>query len=44
MLRVKQLIRGSQNEMRIKQSLLQSYKPRTGMQVPWKVQWLGVGV
>ena len=43
-LRVKQLICGSLNEMRIRQSLLQPYIPQTGMQVPWKVQWLGVGV
>ena len=44
MLRVKQLIHGSQNGMSIKQSLLQSYKPQTGIQVPWKLQWLVVGV
>ena len=25
--------------MRIRQSLLQPYISRTGMQVPWKVQW-----
>ena len=30
--------------MRIRQSLLQPYKPQTGMWVPWKVQWLGAGV
>ena len=30
--------------MRIRQYLTQSYIPWTGMQVPWKVQWLGAGV
>ena len=30
--------------MRIRQSLLQPYIPWTGMRVPWKAQWLGVGV
>ena len=30
--------------MRIRQSLLQPYKPQTGTWVPWKVQWLGAGV
>ena len=43
-LRVKQLICGSLNGMRIRQSLLQPYIPRTGMQVSWKVQQLGAGV
>ena len=43
-LRVKQLICGSLNGMRIRQFLLQPYIPRTGMRVPWKAQWLGVGV
>ena len=42
--RVKQLIRGSLNRMRIRQSLPQPYIPQTGMQVPWKAQWLGAGV
>ena len=37
-LRVKQLICGSLNGMRIRQSLLQPYIPQTGMLVPWKVQ------
>ena len=41
---VKQLICGSLNGMRIRQSLLQPYIPWTGMRVPWKAQWLGVGV
>ena len=40
-LRVKQLIYGSLNRMRIRQSLPQSYIPQTGMLVPWKVQQLG---
>ena len=40
-LKVKQLICGSLNGMRIRQSLLQPYIPRTGMQVSWKVQQLG---
>ena len=43
-LRVKQLICGSLNGMRIRQSLLQPYISRTEMQVPWKVQQLGTGV
>ena len=43
-LRVKQLICGSLNGMRIRQSLPQPYIPQTGMQVPWKVQQLGAGV
>ena len=43
-LRVKQLICGSVNGMRIRQSLLQPYIPWTGKQVPWKVQQLGAGV
>ena len=30
--------------MRIRQSLLQPYVPRTGTQVPWKVHWLAAGV
>ena len=41
---MKQLICGSLNKMRIRQSLLQPYIPQTGMQVPWKAQWLGAGV
>ena len=32
------------NGMRIRQSLLQPYIPWTGMQVPWKAQWLGAGL
>ena len=43
-LRVKQVICGSLNGMRIRQSLLQPYIPWTGMRVPWKAQWLGAGV
>ena len=43
-LRVKQLTCGSLNGIRIRQSWPQSYRPRTGMQVPWKVQRLGAGV
>ena len=39
-LRVKQLICGSLNGMRIRQSLLQPYMPQTGTQVSWKVQEL----
>ena len=42
-LRVKQLICGSLNGMRIRQSL-QPYLPKTGMQIPWKVQQLVAGV
>ena len=30
--------------MRIRESLLQLYIPRIGTRVPWKAQWLGVGV
>ena len=41
-LRVKQLICGSLNKMRIRQSLLQP--PWTRMRVPWKVQRLGAGI
>ena len=43
-LRMKQLICGSLNGMRIRQSLPQPYVPWTGTQVPWKVQRLGAGV
>ena len=43
-LRVKQLICGSLNGMRIRQPLLQPYIPWTGTQVPWRVQRLGAGV
>jgi len=43
-LRVKQLICGSLNGMRIRQSLPQPYIAQTGMQVPWKVQRLEAGV
>ena len=42
-LRVKQLICGSLNGMRIRQSS-QPYIPKTGMQIPWKVQRLVAGV
>ena len=43
-LRVKQMICGSLNRVRIRQSLLQPYIPWTGTRVPWKAQWLGAGV
>ena len=43
-LRVKQLISGSLNEMRIRQSLPQPYIPQTGAQIPWKLQQLRGGV
>ena len=43
-LRVKQLICGSLNGMRIRQFLLQPYIPWTGMLLPWKAQQLGAGV
>ena len=43
-LRVKQLICGSLNRMRLRQPLLQPYIPRTGPQVAWKVQRLGAVV
>ena len=43
-LRMKQLICGSLNGMRIRQPLLQPYIPRAGMQIPWKAQRLGAGV
>ena len=43
-LRVKQLICGSLNGMRIRQSVPQPYKSWTGTRVPWKAQWLGAGV
>ena len=42
-LRVRQVICGGLNGMRIKQSLQQPYISQTGTQVPWKVQQLGVG-
>ena len=43
-LRVKQRICSKLKGMRIRESLLQPYVPWTGMQVPWKMQWLGAGV
>ena len=43
-LRVKQLMCGSLNGMRIRQSLPQPYITRTGTQVSWKVQWLGAEI
>ena len=43
-LRVKQPICGSLNGMRIRQSLLQPYKPQTGRRVLWKGKWLVAGV
>ena len=39
-LRVKQLIFGSPNGKRIRQSLLQPYIPQIGTLVPWKAQRL----
>ena len=42
-LRLKQLICGSLNGMRIRLSL-QPYIPQTGKLVPWKAQQLGAGV
>ena len=39
-LRVKQLICGSLNGMRIRQSLPQPYIPQTGAQAPWRAQQL----
>ena len=42
-LRVKQLVCGSLNGMRIRQSLPQPYIPQTGMQVPGKAQELEAG-
>ena len=41
---MKQLICGSLNGMRIRQSLPQLYIPQTGTQVPEKAQQLGAGV
>ena len=41
---MEQLICGSLNEMRIRQSLLKPYIPQTGMRVPRKAQQLGAGV
>ena len=43
-LSMKQLICGSLNGMRIRQSLPQPYVSQIGTQVPWKVQLLGAGV
>ena len=43
-LRVKQLIYGSLNRMRIRQSSPQPYIFWTGMMVHWKAQQLGAGV
>ena len=40
---MKQLICGSLNGMRIRQSLPHPYIPWTGMLVTWKGQWLGAG-
>ena len=42
-LRVKQLICGSLNGMRIGQSLPQPHIPQTGLLVHRKVPWLGAG-
>ena len=42
-LRVKQLISGSLNGMRIRQSVPQPYIPQAGPQVPGKAQKLGAG-
>ena len=43
-MRVKQLICGSLNGMRIRQSLQQLHIPWTGTLVPWKAEQLGAGV
>ena len=43
-LRVKQLICGSINGMRIRQYLLQPYTPQTGTQVPWKAGSWNLGI
>ena len=43
-LKVKQLICGSLNAMRIRQSLPQPYILQTGMQILWKVQQLEAGI
>ena len=43
-LRVEQLICGSLNGMRVRQSLLQPYICQAGMLVSWKRQQLGPGV
>ena len=43
-LRVRQLICGSLNEMRIIQSLPQPYIPQRGTQVRWKTEQLRAGV
>ena len=40
---MKQLICDSINGMRIRQSLLQPYRPGTGTRVSWKAQQLGTG-
>ena len=42
-LRVKQLISGSLNGMRVRHSLPQPYIPQTEIQVPLKAQQLGAG-
>ena len=42
-LKVKQVICGNLNGMRIRQSLPQPYIRWTGTQGPWKVQQLGAG-
>ena len=41
---MEQLICGSLYRMRLRQSLPQAHKPRTGTLVPWKAQRLGAGV
>ena len=41
---MKQLVCGSLYRMRLRQSLPQPHKPRTGTLVPWKAQRLGAGV
>ena len=43
-LRVKHLVCGSLNRMRIRQFLPQPYIPRTGLQVLWKAKRLQAGV
>ena len=43
-IRVKQLICGSLNGKKIRQSLPQSFIHGAGIRVCWKPQWLGTGV
>ena len=43
-LRMKQLICGSLNGRKIRQSLTQPYISQTRTYIPWKAQWLAAGV